>query len=81
MLLAIGFPGLLLVMGSLLIAIRNSKSMQSPWQEIAFWCLLANLLFWWTTEVAATVTFPLLLFWIALASGLGLVAKSKSMRG
>ena len=77
MLLAIGFPGLLLVMGSLLIAMRNSKWIQSPYKEIAFWCLLANSLFWWTTEVAATVTFPLLLFWIALAGGLSLAAKSR----
>lgn len=76
-LLAIGFPGFLLVMTSLLIAIRNSKWMQSPYKEIAFWCLLANFLFWWTTEVAATVTFPLLLFWIALVSGLGLAAKPR----
>ena len=75
MLLAIGFPGFLLVMASLLIAMRNSKWIQSPYKEIAFWCLLANLLFWWTTEVAATVTFPLLLFWIAWASGLGIAAK------
>lgn len=78
MLLAIGFPGFLLAIGSLLIAMRNSKWMQSPYKEIAFWCLLANLLFWWTTEVAATVTFPLLLFWIALASGLGLTAKPQT---
>jgi hypothetical protein len=75
MLLAIGFPGFLLVMASLLIAMRNSKWMESPYKDIAFWCLLANLLFWWTTEVAATVTFPLLLFWIALASGLSFAAK------
>jgi hypothetical protein len=75
LLLAIGFPGFLLVMGSLLMAMRNSKWMQFPYKEIIFWCLLANLLLWWTTEVAATVTFPLLLFWIALASGLGLAVK------
>ena len=78
LLLAIGFPGFLLVMGSLLMAMRNSKWMQSPYKEITFWCLLANLLLWWTTEVAATVTFPLLLFWIALASGLGLTVKPQS---
>lgn len=73
-LLAIGFPGFLLVMASLLIAMRNSKWVQSPYKEIAFWGLLASLLLWCTTEVAATVTFPLLLFWVALASGLGLAA-------
>lgn len=78
LLLAIGFPGFLLVMGSLLITMRSSKWMQSPYKEIAFWSLLANLLFWWTTEVAATVTFPLLLFWIAWTSGLGVAANTQA---
>jgi hypothetical protein len=76
-LLAIGFPGFLLVMTSLLFAMRNSKWMQPPYKEIAFWCLLANLLLWCTTEVATIITFPLLLFWIALVGGLGLAVKSQ----
>jgi hypothetical protein len=78
MLLAMGFPGFLIAMGSLLISMSNSKSMRSPWQEITFWCLLANFFFWWTTEVAATVTFPLLLFWIAWTSGLGVAANTQA---
>lgn len=75
LLLAIGFPGFALIMGALLMAMRNSQWVQSPWKEIAFWCLLANLLLWCTTEVAATVTFPLLLFWISLASAFGLTLR------
>lgn len=78
LLLAFGFPGLLLVMGSLLLAMRNCKWVQAPWKEVAFWCLLANLLLWCTTEVAGTITFPLLLFWIAFVGGLGLTAKPHS---
>jgi len=68
--LAKGFPGFLLIMGALLIAMRNSKYMDPPWKEVASWGLLANLLLWCTTEVTATVTFVTLLFWIMLASSL-----------
>lgn len=70
--LAVGVLGFLLVMSSLLIAMRNSKYTQSPWKEIASWGLLANLLLWCTTEVSATVTFAALLFWIALAGALAI---------
>jgi hypothetical protein len=70
--LAVGFPGFLLVMGSLLMTMRNSKYVQPPWKEITLWALLANLFLWCTTEVSATVTFVTLLFWIVLASALAL---------
>lgn len=70
--LAFGFPGFLLIMGSLLIALHNSKHIKPPWKEVASWGLLANLFLWCTTEVAATVTFVSLLFWIMNASALTL---------
>jgi hypothetical protein len=73
LILAIGFPGFMLVMGSLLIAIRNSKYIRSHWKEVISWGLLSNLFLWCTTEVAATVTFPALLFWIMLTSALVLL--------
>jgi hypothetical protein len=78
--LAVGFPGFLLIMGSLLLAIRSSKCIQSPWKEIAFWGLLANLFLWCTTEVSATVTFVTLLFWIVLASALALTNMLKNTK-
>lgn len=70
LILGVGFPGFFLIIGSLLIAMRNSKYIEPPWKEVAFWGLLANLFLWCTTEVAATVTFVTLLFWIMLASAL-----------
>ena len=70
LILAVGFPGFFLIMGSLLIAMRNSKYIEPPWKEVASWGLLAHLFLWCTTEVAATVTFVTLLFWIMLASAL-----------
>lgn len=70
--LAFGFPGFLLVMGSLLMVMYNSNYIQTPWKEIATWASLSNLFLWCTTEVSATVTFVTLLFWIALSGALSI---------
>jgi len=69
--LAVGFPGFFLILGALLLAIKNSYLLKGGYGSLlAFWPLLANLLLWCTTEVSATVTFAALIFWICLAGGL-----------
>lgn len=69
--LAIGFPGFFLILGALLLAIKNSSLLRGGYESLlVFWPLLANLLLWCTTEVSATVTFAALIFWICLAGGL-----------
>ena len=69
--LAVGFPGFFLILGALLLAIKNSFLLKGEYGTLlVFWPLLANLLLWCTTEVSATVTFAALIFWISLAGGL-----------
>ena len=69
--LAIGFPGFFLILGALLLAIKNSYLLRGGYESLlVFWPLLANLLLWCTTEVSATVTFGALISWICLAGGL-----------
>ncbi len=75
--LAIGYPGFLLIILSLLIAIKNALYIQQPWVNLAFWPLLTNLLLWCTTEVSATVTFAALIFWICLGGSLSQNKASK----
>lgn len=71
--LAVGFPGFLCILGALIGAIVQSGGISSPWKTLVFWALVANLLLWVTTEASATVTFPVLIFWICWACGLTLV--------
>ena len=70
--LAIGYPGFLLIFTALLIVLKHARLIIQPWTILAFWPLLANLLLWCTTEVSATVTFATLIFWICLGAGLSL---------
>ncbi|MES2585555.1 MAG: O-antigen ligase family protein [Pseudomonadota bacterium] len=72
--LAIGYPGFLLIILAMLLTIKNAFSIKPPWATLAFWPLLASLLLWCTTEVSATVTFAALIFWICLGGGLCLRA-------
>lgn len=70
--LAVGVPGTLLLLGALIVVMRQARNIPQPWARLAFWPLLANLLLWCTTEVSATVTFASLIFWVALGAGLTL---------
>jgi O-antigen ligase len=68
--LALGFPGLICILCALIFAIRLSRTILYPWKQLIFWALVSTLLLWGTTEVAATVSFPLLIFWVCWAGGL-----------
>lgn len=68
--LAIGWPGLTLILTSLFYLMIHSASVVNPWSQVAFWAPLSILLLWCTTEVAATVPFAALIFWICLCGGL-----------
>jgi len=78
LILAIGYPGFLLIFSALLIVLKHARLIIQPWAILAFWPLLANLLLWCTTEVSATVTFATLIFWICLGAGLSLTQTKSS---
>ena len=69
-LVGLGFPSLILIVGSLVLSMRHSKTIPAPWGAFVFWSILAILLLWCTTEAAQTVTFTALLFWAMLCAGL-----------
>ena len=71
--LALGFPGFLCILMSLIIAIKQSSGICEPWRGLVFWPLMANLLLWCTTEVSSTITFAVLIFWISWGAGLTLI--------
>jgi O-antigen ligase len=73
LILAIGFPGFFCVLGAIAIVIRLSGQVINPWKSLVVGSLVANLMFWVTTEVSATVSFALLIFWICFAGGLTLI--------
>jgi hypothetical protein len=77
--LGIGFPGLVLIITALTLTIFQAKNSTTYWGQMMLWPLLANLLLWFTTEVSATITFCLLIFWIILASGLMLAEGNKGI--
>jgi len=74
--LAIGYPGFLLIFIPLAILLRQFKQYVASWSCIIFGPLLGNLLLWFTTEVAATVTFAALIFWISFAGGVNILRRS-----
>lgn len=75
--LGVGFPGFFCVVFALLMNIRQSKVAEEPWKSLVFWSLIANLILWITTEVAATITFAALIFWISFSCGLTLRAQNR----
>ncbi|QWD68638.1 O-antigen ligase family protein [Polynucleobacter sp. VK25] len=77
LILGLGFPGILCLLGALILNIRLSLAVQRPWISLIFWGLIANLVLWVTTEVAATVSFSALIFWICWASGLNFLDKNQ----
>lgn len=78
--LAIGWPGLALILASLLFLMVQSVTIASPWGQVVFWAPLSILLLWCTTEVSATVTFAALIFWICLCGGLIIRAPKASAK-
>lgn len=68
--LAIGLPGLALILLTLLVLIWQSRNVAYPWGDFIFWSLLSILFLWVTTESAQTVTFAALIFWLGLCAGL-----------
>lgn len=74
--LGIGIPGVLCILGALIFCIKQYKRAPQPWGSLVFWALTANFILWITTEVAATVPFSALVFWICLACGLTLLGQS-----
>jgi O-antigen ligase len=78
LLLGLGFPGLLLILGALFCNVLQSREVALPWRPLVFWGLMANFALWITTEVAATVPFSALIFWVSWASGLTLFDQSRN---
>lgn len=70
--LAVGFPGFVCIFGALLIGLVESRGCLQPWKGLVIWVLVSNAMLWITTEVAATVPFPALIFWVCLSAGLTL---------
>lgn len=68
--LAFGIPGLFMILAAILILMKESFGIPSPWGDFVFWSLLSILFLWVTTEAAQTVTFAALIFWIGLCAGL-----------
>ena len=76
LILGLGFPGFFCILGALILNIRPSAEGVRLWKSLIFWGLTANLILWVTTEVAATISFSALIFWVSWASGLGLAGKN-----
>ncbi|QWE02823.1 O-antigen ligase family protein [Polynucleobacter sp. JS-JIR-II-b4] len=68
--LAIGLPGLALILMTLLMLIWQSFQVSYPWGGFVFWSLLSILFLWITTEAAQTITFVGLIFWLSFCTGL-----------
>lgn len=77
LILGVGFPGFFCILFALLLNVRQSTGIAEPWKSLVSWALIANLILWVTTEVAATTSFSALIFWIALSCALTLVAKTR----
>lgn len=73
--LAIGIPGFAMIFCALVSVLIQSKNLYPPWRALVFWGLLANALLWTTTEVAATVTFSALIFWICWTASFTLLSR------
>lgn len=73
LILGVGLPGFSCILFALLLNIKQSSSAAQPWKFLVFWALIANLTLWVTTEVAATVSFSALIFWISWSCGLTLI--------
>lgn len=72
LLLGVGMPGFFCLISSLVLVLWQNMRAPYQWQSFVFWALISNLLLWVTTEVSATITFCLLIFWISLTCGLSM---------
>lgn len=81
--LGIGIPGLLLILGSLLLLIYqlalikcgrdiDAGSSYNLFKVAAQWVLFSLLIMWCTTEISQKIFFDDLIFWIGLGSGVTL---------
>lgn len=81
--LGIGAPGLLLILGSLMLQLyhlilRSSgrdievRGGHNYFKVAAQWALFSLLIMWCTTEISQKIFFDDLIFWIALGGGIGL---------
>lgn len=70
--LGLGLPGIILVLGSLALALKLRIHLDAPWQNMGKWMLLSNLLLWCTTEVSNNGNFDPLLFSIVFMASLSL---------
>lgn len=72
LILGIGFPGFFCILGVLMLNIILAGQVAQPWKFLVIWALIVNLILWATTEVAATISFSTLIFWLSWSSGLNL---------
>jgi hypothetical protein len=77
--LGIGIPGLLLILGALLINLKNlyqlrknSDVVLQRWVPMLSWILFSLLLIWCTTEISQKIFLDELIYFVALASGLNI---------
>ena len=70
--LGLGLPGIALVLTALTLALKGTRNLTAPWNNLGQWVLLSTLLLWCTTEVSNHGNFDPLLFWIALTASLSL---------
>ena len=77
LILGLGFPGFLCILLALLLNIRQSGEAPEPWKSMVIWALTANIMLWVTTEVAATVSFAALIFWVSWSCGLTLIKQNQ----
>ena len=76
LILGLGLPGFLCILLALLLNIRQSGEVAEPWKSMVCWALTANVMLWVTTEVAATVSFSALVFWVSWSCGLTLIKQN-----
>jgi O-antigen ligase len=75
--LGIGIPGMVLLFGSIFIAMRGliawshpSKLKLQSWKIMSIWVLSSLFLIWFTSEISQKVFFEELIFFIAFGGGL-----------
>jgi hypothetical protein len=70
--LGLGLPGIGLILGALILALKQCTAVPSPIGNFGFWLLLSLALLWCTTEVSQKVFFDWLVFAIAWVAALAL---------
>jgi O-antigen ligase len=70
--LGLGLPGIGLILGALILALKQCRAVPGPIGNFGFWLLLSLALLWCTTEVSQKVFFDWLVFAIAWVAALAL---------